>query len=75
MRIDEGGGVAMQGWGGFQNVGWRAAAATEDCGVGDKHRHADSPKSFRIPSDQSPKHEICFEMNYSACITTTDIDW
>lgn len=46
MRIDEGGGVAMQGWGGFQNVGWRAAAATEDCGVGDERRHADSPKSF-----------------------------
>lgn len=33
------------------------------------------PKSFRIPSDQSPKHEIRFRMNYSACITTTDIDW
>lgn len=50
MRMDEGGGgVAMQGWGGFQNVGWRAAAATEDCGVGDKHRHADSPEIFPNP--------------------------
>lgn len=41
--------LAMQGWGGFQNVGWRAAAATEDCGVGDKHRHADSPEIFPNP--------------------------
>lgn len=39
----------MQGWGGFQNVGWCAAAATEDCGVGDKHRHADSPEIFPNP--------------------------
>lgn len=53
MRMDDGGwgGVmlAMQGWGGFQNVGWRAAAATEDCGLGDKHRHADSPEIFPNP--------------------------